>query len=124
MKHFCEVFFLALALILAVYGQTGLAIFAGAFCIIAWFWPMNATGKSVEQIIAEAEGKAGQTIYVEYEFVANKGEVFTANLPHYSTDTLVEEEVQIELAEYVSEHTGIPIEADRLHVLKFNLEEV
>ena len=121
MKHFFEAVFLALALVLVGLGYNGAAIFAAMFCAIAWIWPTN-TSKSVAEIIAEADGKPGDTIHVEYEFVSNKGETFTAKIPRYCTTALSEAEVLTELSEYVSDNTGIPIEAERLHVLKYSIQ--
>ncbi|AMM44006.1 membrane protein [Pectobacterium phage vB_PcaM_CBB] len=120
MKYFSEVLFLALALILFVCGQTGLAIFSAMFCVIAWMWPHYKEPKTAEQLMAEADPGNAVLVFVEYEFNSNKGETFTAELHHDSTIPLTEEEVLTDLAEHVTEHTGIPIDASRLHVLKFN----
>lgn len=121
MKHFSEAFFLALALVLAVLGQTGLAIFSAMFCVIAWMWPYYKEQKTAEQLMAEADGGKAVLVSVLYEFNSNKGETFTAELHHDSTIPLNEKEVLTDLAEHVTEHTGIPIDGSRLHVLKFNL---
>ncbi len=120
MKHFSEALFPALALIFFVLGQTGLAIFAAMFAVIAWMWPLYKEPKSTEQLMAEANPGSAVLVFVEYEFHSNKGEKFTAELHHDSTIPLTEEEVLTDLAEYVTEHTGIPIDASRLHILKFN----
>ena len=119
MKIFCEVFFLALALILFGVGQTGLGIFAGMFCVIAWMIPNPRKSKTTEELLAEASSEGSDLVLVEYEFIANKGETFTANIHHYSTETISEEKVLLGLSEYITEHTGIPISPDRLHVLSF-----
>ncbi|UYE98869.1 hypothetical protein XbC2_451 [Xanthomonas phage XbC2] len=120
MKHFFEVLLVAVTILLFAFGQTGLAIFAGALTVIVWLKPSYNT-KSVEQIIAEANGAAPsgtEAVYVEYNFVSEPTEKFTASLYHYSNGPLTEEAILPKLAEYVTEHTGIPIEAERLHITK------
>lgn len=120
MKHFFEVLLVAVTILLFAFGQTGLAIFAAALTIIVWMAP-NRKYKTVQEIIAEAEGTAPsgtEAVYVEYNFVSEPTEKFTASLYHYSNGPLTEEAILPKLAEYVTEHTGIPIEAERLHITK------
>jgi hypothetical protein len=123
MKPFFEVLFLAIAIILFSFGQIPLAIFAGMITAIIWYSP-TTVGKSVQQIIAEADGKVPEgtnAVYVEYNFVSEPNEHFTANLYHYSNGQLTEESILPKLAEYVSEHTNIEISADRLHITKIQV---
>lgn len=120
MKHFFEVLLVAVTILLFAFGQIPLAIFAGALTVIVWIAP-NRKYKTVQEIIAEAEGTAPSgthSVYVEYNFVSEPAEKFTANLYHYSNGPLTEEAILPKLAEYVTEHTGIPIEANRLHIIK------
>lgn len=120
MKHFFEVLLVAVTILLFSLGQIPLAIFAGAFTVILWFAP-NRKYKTVQEIIDEVNGTAPSgtsTVYVEYNFVSEPSEKFTASLYHYSIVPPTEESILPKLAEYVTEHTGIPIEASRLHVTK------
>ena len=120
MKHFFEVLLVAVTILLFAFGQIPLAIFAAALTVIVWIAP-NRKYKTVQEIIAEAEGttpSGTHSVYVEYNFVSEPAEKFTANLYHYSNGPLTEEAILPKLAEYVTEHTGIPIEANRLHIIK------
>ena len=123
MKHFFEVFFIALTLVLAAFSQTALAIFSAMFCVIAWMWPLGSTGKSVEEIIAEANGAGGDQFAVEYNFKDDASEKFTVNIHHYG-EKITKDEILKELVEYITDHTGIPVEADRLHVISYKKVEV
>ncbi len=123
MKHFFEVLLVAATILLFAFGQTGMAIFAGALTVIVWMAPTNKY-KTVQEIIDDAHGTAPSgtdTVYVEYNFVSEPTEKFTANIYHYSNGTITEETILPKLAEYVSEHTGIPIEAERLHITKLQV---
>ena len=123
MKHFFEVLLVAVTILLFAFGQTGLAIFAAALTIIVWMAP-NRKYKTVQEIIDEASGTAPagtDTVYVEYNFVSEPTEKFTANIYHYANGELTEEVILPKLAEHIFEHTGIPIEADRLHITKIQV---
>lgn len=121
MKPFFEVLLVAATFILFAFGQIGLATFASTFAVILWMAPASK-GKSVQQIIDEAHGSSIGSVFVEYVFVAEPNEKFTANLHHYSTGQLSEAAILPNLAAYISEHTGIPIEADRLHITKIKTQ--
>lgn len=118
MKHFFEVLLVAVTILLFAFAQIPLAIFAGALTVIVWMAP-NRKYKTVQEIIAEASETAPagtDTVYVEYNFVSEPTETFTANIYHYANGELTEEVILQKLAEHIFEHTGIPIETDRLHI--------
>jgi hypothetical protein len=120
MKHFFEVLLVAVTILLLAFWQIPLAIFSAALTIIVWMAP-NRKYKTVQEIIDEANGTAPSgthSVYVEYNFVSEPAVNFSANLYHYSNGPLTEEAILPKLAEHVTEHTGIPIEADRLHITK------
>lgn len=100
-----------------------LAIFSAMFFVICLIIPSNTHSKTPEEYLEEARNKIngvtdGNVIHVEYEFISLKGESFTHDLPSYGGE-LSEEKVLTELAEYLSEYTGIPISEDRLHIVSF-----
>lgn len=119
MKHFLEVLMIAAALLFFAFSQTALGIFAIMFFVVLFIAP-SYKGKSVEEIIAEAKGEGSDAVYVKYSFVSEPNEEFTATLHHYSNEALTTDIVLAKLAEYVTEHTGIDVQPDRLHVVKFN----
>lgn len=119
MKHFLEVLMVAAALLFFAFSQIALGIFATMFAVLLFIAPSHK-GKSVEKIIEEAKGEGSDSVYVKYSFVSEPSEEFTATLHHYSNETLTTEVVLAKLAEYITEHTGIDVQPDRLHVVKFN----
>jgi len=121
MKSFFEVLLTAATFILFAFGQIGLATFAGTFAVILWMAPAY-TGKSVEEIIAEANGEGTDTVSVEYHFIPDPSEKFTADLHHYSNGKILEEAILPKLASYITEHTGIPTDAGRLHITKIQVQ--
>lgn len=121
MKAFFEVLLIAATLILLSFGQIGLSIFTWiAFLLlvsVSWY-SSSYKCKTVDEIIAEADGESFDSVYVEYHFIAEPTEKFTDHLHHYSTGKVSEADLLPKLAELITEHTGVPISADRLHITK------
>lgn len=118
MKHFFEVFFLAVAGIAFSLGIVPVGILGTMFAAIAWMIPVKKVHKTPDQIFAEATGMKNSNVEVVYEFVSNPSETFTAKLHLYNVDNST---VLSTLAEYVSEHSGIPISTERLHVTSYKV---
>jgi len=116
MKHFFEVFFLAVAIVAFSLGNMAVGIFAGMFCLIAWAVPIKKVQQTPDQIYASATGQKNSNVEVVYEFYTNPGETFTAKLHLYTVDS---NKVLLTLAEYITDHTGIPIASDRIHVISY-----
>jgi hypothetical protein len=118
MKHFFEVFFIAVTLVAFSLGNVPVGIFGAMFAVIAWMAPLKKNCKTPDQIFADATGQENSNVEVVYEFRAAPGESFTAKLHLYTVD---DSKVLATLAEYVSEHSGIPITGDRLHVSSYKV---
>ncbi|EBS4516524.1 hypothetical protein DQT32_03745 [Salmonella enterica subsp. enterica serovar Braenderup] len=121
MKPFIEVVLVAVAILLFAFGYIPASIFVGMFAAILFLAPERKGSKTPDEIMAEARGEAGSNIVnVKYEFKAEKGEVFSAALHIYSTKDLTEAKVLEVLAEYVTDHTGMKTEPERLHLLSYS----
>lgn len=118
MKHFFEVFCIALALVALALGNIPVGIFSAMFAVIAWIAPLNKVKKTPDQIFADATGQPNSNVEVVYEFLAQPDESFTAKLHLY---TVSDEKVLSTLVEYVTDHSGIPITGDRLHIISYKL---
>ena len=123
MKHFFEVFFIAVAGVLLSLGNIGLGIFFAMFAVIAWMAPIRKvystaqyTPKSVPgyQALGTATVDPKSTVTVEYEFKSALGESFTASIHHYGA--LSHAAIEPKLMEYLLESTGIPVEPNRVHI--------
>lgn len=122
MKPFIEVVLIAAAILLFAFGQIPASIFVGMFAAILFLAPESKGSKTPEQILDEARGETGSNVVnVKYDFKADKnGSVFTAALHIYSNKDLTETKVLEVLAEYVTEHTGMKTEPERLRLISYS----
>lgn len=116
MKPFIEVVLVAAAILLFAFGQIPASIFVGMFAVILFIAPESKPSKTPEELMAEANGELSKGVHVVYSFCSEKKETFTADLHYYSTK-LDEDKVLDVLAEYVTDHTGVPVTKDRLHIV-------
>lgn len=115
MKKFIEVLLVVVAIFLATSGEIAGSIFVGMFAVLCIIVTAKLY-KTPQEYLAEANDELYSGVSVEYCFCSEMKEKFTADL-HYYNKSLEYNKVLEALAEYVSEHTGIPTAIDRLHII-------